>query len=158
MAESIDITQLKSDLEDLGYPVSGGDGFTGVDTQSLLHYTYFNTNVSMNDALYGLAFPGLLPDGFPGTEEPTPTPVLVSIAVTGTLSVATGDTTQLTATGTYDDDSTADLTSTAVWVSSDETKATVAAGLVTGVAAGSSNITAAVDSVTSPAASVTVTE
>jgi hypothetical protein len=69
---------------------------------------------------------------------------LVSIAVTATASsIAKGTTSQLTATGTYSDTSTADITATATWTSATAATATVsAAGLVTGVAGGTSVITA----------------
>jgi hypothetical protein len=62
---------------------------------------------------------------------------LASIAITpDASSVAEGATLQLTATGTYDDLSTADVTTSAIWASSDATHATIGAstGLVTGVA------------------------
>jgi hypothetical protein len=66
-----------------------------------------------------------------------------SIAVTPeTPATTVGDTVQLTATGTYPDAATADVTTAAAWASDDEAVATVAAGLVTGVAAGTATITA----------------
>lgn len=66
-----------------------------------------------------------------------------SLAVTPkTTSVAVSGTKDLTATLTYTDGSTEDVTAVATWTSSDESKATVAVGTVTGVAAGSANITA----------------
>lgn len=56
-------------------------------------------------------------------------PVLESIAVTpANASVPVGTLTQFTATGTYSDKSTLDLTSTATWTSSNTTVATIAAG------------------------------
>lgn len=72
-------------------------------------------------------------------------PILTSVAVgPSTPSVQEGRTLQMTATGTYDDGSTKNITGSANWSSSDETVATVNdAGLVTGVAAGSSTIKAA---------------
>lgn len=71
------------------------------------------------------------------------TPILESLTVApATLSVAEDEIGALTATATYDDASTADVTAEATWVSSDPTKATVSAGFVTGVAAGSSTVTA----------------
>jgi len=71
-------------------------------------------------------------------------PVLVSIAVTpANPSVVDGLTQQFTATGTYTDGSTADITATVVWTSGTPGVATIdAAGLATGVAAGTSVITA----------------
>ena len=53
-------------------------------------------------------------------------PVLVSIAVTpGNASIAVGTKQQFTATGTYSDSSTQNLTSTAAWSSSDSSVATI---------------------------------
>lgn len=70
--------------------------------------------------------------------------VLTSISVTpssATLSVS--GTQQLTATGTYSDSSTPDITNSVSWVSSDTAVATVSStGLVTAVAGGSATITA----------------
>ena len=68
-----------------------------------------------------------------------------------------GSTEQFTATGTYSDNSTANITGSVSWASSDTTKATIlAGGLATGVAVGTTNITATLGSVTSPAVSLTV--
>ena len=67
-----------------------------------------------------------------------------SIAVTpSNPSVSVNATQQFTATGTYSDGSTTDLTSTATWVSSNPNITTVnSSGLATGVAAGNVTITA----------------
>jgi hypothetical protein len=72
---------------------------------------------------------------------------LASINVTpATPQVAAGGTTQLTATGTYTDGSTQDVTPTATWVSSAPGVATVSAGLVscsaTAAVGGSATISA----------------
>jgi hypothetical protein len=70
-------------------------------------------------------------------------PVLQAITVTpATASVANGQTQQFTAIGTFSDGSTANLTSTAMWKSSNTKVATVKNGLATGVAAGTVTITA----------------
>jgi hypothetical protein len=58
---------------------------------------------------------------------------LVSIAVTGTVSITAGSTTNLTATATFSNGATVDVTSTAVWTTSDAAMATVTGGVVTGV-------------------------
>ena len=73
-----------------------------------------------------------------------PAVTLSSITVgPSTAQVAAGLTLQFTATGTYSDGTQKDISSTVTWTSSDTTKATISAsGLVTGVAAGSSTITA----------------
>ncbi len=77
-------------------------------------------------------------------------PTLVSITVTpANPSIAAGNAQQFTATGTYSDNSTQNLTSTAAWSSSSPGVATIAAGgLATGVTAGTSSISAMVGSIT----------
>ena len=77
-------------------------------------------------------------------------PALMSIAVTpANLQIAKGSTQQYTATGTYSDGSTQNLTSSVSWSSSNTTAATIsAAGLATGVATGSTTIQATSGSVT----------
>lgn len=76
---------------------------------------------------------------------PPPSPALQSIAVTAaSASVAAGLTDQMTATGTFSDGSTQNLTSTVVWTSGVPASATiVSSGLATAVATGTSVITAA---------------
>jgi len=71
-------------------------------------------------------------------------PAPVSIAVTpSNPSVPAGNTQQFTATGTYANGTTANLTSSVTWTSSATGVATInAAGLATSVAAGASTITA----------------
>jgi trimeric autotransporter adhesin len=71
-------------------------------------------------------------------------PALVSIAVTPpTPSKAKGLTQQFTATGTYTDGSTTDITSSVTWTTSDGTVTTVnASGLATAVDVGTATITA----------------
>jgi uncharacterized protein YjdB len=83
---------------------------------------------------------------------------VASIAVSpGTASIPVGATQQFTATATYSDGSTGNITSTATWTSSTVSAATVnAAGLATGVATGSTTVTASVGSV-SATAKLTVT-
>lgn len=84
---------------------------------------------------------------------------LKSIAVTPqNPSVALGLQQQFTATGTFSDNSTADITSQVTWNSATPAVATIsAAGLASTLLAGTSNITASLDSVTSPASTLTVT-
>lgn len=98
-----------------------------------------------------------------GSSAVTVTPAqLTSIAVSpASASVAAGLTTQLTATGTYTDGSTADVTNDATWASDTPSVATVSdasgsKGLVTGVAQGAATVSASVGSV-SGSSSVTVT-
>jgi hypothetical protein len=66
---------------------------------------------------------------------------IASIAITPVQTVVT--TLQLVATATMDDGSTRVVTSLVTWASSDATKATISAGgLLTGVADGSTTVTA----------------
>jgi hypothetical protein len=89
----------------------------------------------------------------------TTIPTLTSIAVTpdhpATLTV---DYTQrFNAMGTYSDGSTTDISSQAVWASSDPNVATIENGTATGLAAGTTNITVTLDGITSPIIALTVT-
>ncbi len=89
-----------------------------------------------------------------------PVATLQSIAVTPPgPSVAVGKTQQFTATGTYSDSSTKDITTTVTWASSNTGFATIGAstGLATGVAVGTTQISATLGSVTSPNDPLTVT-
>jgi hypothetical protein len=79
---------------------------------------------------------------------------LTSIAVTdaSNLTIAPGATDQFDAMGTYSDGTTADITSSVTWTSGTTTVATISSsGLATGVAAGTSVITATSGSVTGTA-------
>ena len=89
---------------------------------------------------------------------PISTKTLTSIAVTPTNpSIAVAATQQFTATATYSDNSTANITSQVSWTSSNTSFATVnSSGLATGVAAGSVTVTATLNSV-SGATGLTVT-
>ncbi|MDH4120647.1 MAG: Ig-like domain-containing protein [Deltaproteobacteria bacterium] len=97
--------------------------------------------------------------GQSGTASLTVTPAaLTSIAVTpGATSLAKGLTQQLAATGTYTDATTADLTNTVSWTSSNNPAATVdASGLVTAHSTGTATLTASLSG-KSGTASLTVT-
>jgi trimeric autotransporter adhesin len=100
--------------------------------------------------------------GAGGTQNP-PTPpakTLTSIAITpATATVAKGLNTAFTATGTYSDASTANITSQVVWTSGNLAVATIngATGIATGVTVGNATITASLTGISSPAANVTVT-
>jgi uncharacterized protein YjdB len=74
---------------------------------------------------------------------------LVSIAVTpNSTAVPAGSTQQFTATGTYTDNSTQELSSTATWISSDGTLATIDnTGLATGLTAGTVTVSASSNAV-----------
>ncbi len=90
---------------------------------------------------------------------PPPSPTLNSISVSpSSPSINVGSTLQFSATGTYSDGSTQNLTGVATWVSTNTSVATIGAGsgLATGQGAGSSSITAAVGGIISTTASITV--
>jgi trimeric autotransporter adhesin len=88
---------------------------------------------------------------------------LVSIAVTPvTPSITNRSNEQFTATGSYSDGSTQNLTAAATWSSSNPSTATISNaagsnGLATAAAVGSTSISAALGSISSPAATLTVT-
>ena len=89
----------------------------------------------------------------------TPTKTLSSITVTpaAPANLAVGFTTQFIATAAYSDGSNADITSNVKWASRNTGIATISsAGLATGVAAGTTNITATFSSVTNPVVILTI--
>ncbi len=99
--------------------------------------------------------------GVSGTANLTVTPAaptLSSIAIMpASISLVAGATQQFTATGTYSDGSTQNLTSSVTWTSSSTAIASInAAGLGTAASAGSATITAA-DAGVSSTANLTVT-
>jgi hypothetical protein len=98
-------------------------------------------------------------DGMTGSTVLTVSPaVLVSIAVAhNDSSIVSGATEQFTATGSYSDRSTLDLTQQVTWVSAVPSVVSInAAGLATGVASGASDITASYHGLTG-STSLTVT-
>lgn len=86
----------------------------------------------------------MLASGCGSSIQTSPQPSLMSIAVTPTgASIGIQATQQFTAMGIYSDSSRQNLTNSATWTSSDTSKATITTkGLATGVAAGSTTITA----------------
>lgn len=94
-----------------------------------------------------------------GSSTPAPTLKLKSIAVTGGSSVNVGATDPFTATGTFTDGTTQNLTTSVTWSSSTPANATISGtGLATGVHSGTTMITAkdSATGITSPAVTVTV--
>jgi uncharacterized protein YjdB len=92
-------------------------------------------------------------DGVSGSASvtvPVAVKTLTSIAVSpGAISIAAKATQQFTATGHYSDGSTADVTASAAWTTSNTAVATVnASGLATAVAAGSTAVTASLTGIT----------
>jgi YVTN family beta-propeller protein len=88
---------------------------------------------------------------------------LVSIAITpSTPSIADRTAQQFTATGSYTDNSTQNLTASVTWASSDTTIASISnaagsTGLATAAGIGVTSISAALGAVTAPAATLTAT-
>jgi uncharacterized protein YjdB len=81
-------------------------------------------------------------------QPPPPSVTVTSIAVTPpTASIAVGATQQFVATATYSDGTAGNVTTTATWTSSKPTVATVASGLATSLAAGSTTLTATLNGV-----------
>ena len=81
------------------------------------------------------------------TTVTVPAPTLVSITLNPqSLAMPLGTTQQFTATGTYSDGSTQDLTSTATWTSSSSAATVSSAGLVSAAVLGSSTIQASLGS------------
>ncbi|MFC2067002.1 Ig-like domain-containing protein, partial [Chloroflexota bacterium] len=113
--------------------------YTGGQANTLLLLTNILDSVALDTALSNSSTSVGI-----GRASTTPR-TLQSIAVTPTsTSVAVSNTKQFTATGSYSDSSTADLTTTVTWDSSNTAKATIggSTGLATGVETGSTVITA----------------
>ena len=73
-------------------------------------------------------------------------------------SLALGLSLQFTATGSFSDGSTGDITTTVTWESSDTLVATIDVnGLATALAVGTADLTSTLDSITSNSATLTVT-
>ena len=86
-----------------------------------------------------------------------PTLSSINIEPASPVSLAVGATRQFTATGTYSDGATADITDRVNWASAATGTATIGSTeQATGSAAGTANITAALSGITSPAVSLTV--
>jgi hypothetical protein len=91
-------------------------------------------------------------------ETGTVSKTLKSIAVTPvSVSVAPGASQQFTATGTYSDGSTANISTSATWIAASPSIATInSSGLATGVAGGSTTVSASLSGISSNAAAVSV--
>lgn len=154
---SINYVELKAGMSTAGFPVSAGAGWTAADAEQYRSYIYLTqNNVPPIIGFYGLAYEGLLPIGSPGT--PTGPKVVTALVITGSLAKISGTSSQLVATVTYDDNTTAVVTNTATWVSATPSVATVSStGLVAALNAGTSAITAQVGTFTSAPSSFVVT-
>lgn len=86
--------------------------------------------------------------------------VLTNIILTPiSASLKKGASTSLSATGTYSDGSSADITTHAIWISTNSAIAAVGAntGIVVGAAVGSTTVIAKMNDISSPTAAITVT-
>jgi sugar lactone lactonase YvrE len=91
-----------------------------------------------------------------GGDDTPAAATLTSIAITpASATIDVGATTNFVATGTYSDSSTKTITGNVTWAST-ASVATISLGVATGVAPGTTSVTASLDGVTSPAASLTV--
>jgi uncharacterized protein YjdB len=73
------------------------------------------------------------------------------------LNLGLGYSLLLNVLGTYSDGSTSDITAQVQWTSSDPTVANILSnGAVTGISVGTTNITASLSGITSPAISLTI--
>ena len=110
-----------------------------------------------NYIIAGLA--AVLVFGLTACLSTAPAPKLVSIAVapSSPTSLAVGSMVQFTATGTYADGSTADITNNAAWACDNNTVSIDAWGIATGAGAGNAEITAALSGVISPVVDLTIT-
>jgi hypothetical protein len=86
------------------------------------------------------------------------TATLVSISVTpySPANLAVGSTQKFIATGIYSDGTTPSITSQVTWTSSNSSIASITSGSATGIAVGSTSITASQSGITSPAVTLTV--
>jgi uncharacterized protein YjdB len=112
-------------------------------------------------ALLSLGLVGVLTLGMAacsGSATTKSTATLVSISVTpySPANLAVGSTQRFVATGIYSDGTTPNITSQVTWTSSNNSIASIATGLATGVAVGSTSITATESGITSPAVTLTV--
>lgn len=139
-----------------GSPLS----YSGCVVGTAKQYTGAITVASPNTVKAVAVFPGETNSSIGSATYTTSVATLSSVAVTGNNSVPVGLTSQLTATGTFSDNSTANITTASAWVSSNTSICTVtpSGGLVTALVAGTCGITATDSGKSnSPAYTVTVT-
>jgi len=129
---------------------SGNYSFTGLANGSYT-ITPAKSGVTFSPASQSIAINGASQSGVNFTINAAAGPTLQSITITATsASIAKGTSDQFTATGTFSDGSTQNLTNSVTWNSSSTTNASInPSGLATGLAAGSSNITASQSGVNS---------
>jgi hypothetical protein len=115
------------------------------------------TAVAVGSTSISASLSGINSNVFPLTVT---APTLTSIAITAPgPSIVKGASEQFTATGSYSDNSSANITSQVTWSSSNTVVGTISAtGLATAVGAGSTNITGSFGGLTSNPFSLTVTQ
>lgn len=160
-SSAITISSISTNLADYGQtnncPMSPATLAAGASCAISITFTpsaQGSRNATLTVVDTGLSSPQLVTLTGTGTA-----PILESIAVTpSTASIFAASTQQFTATGTYSDGSTQNLTTSANWSSSNSSLATIGlhTGLARGIAAGTATITAASGKVTG-SATLTVT-
>ena len=145
-----------------GPPVSGTTSYSGdtvtftpsanLQDNTVYAATIMVSNMSMTASLHYLY-------SWEFTTKPASGVTVSSIAVTpANPSIAAGSTEQFTATATYSDNSTQDVTDAATWTSSSHSVATISSsGLATASSGGTSSITASYGNKTSSPDALTVT-
>jgi len=129
----------------------------------MLYFRDQGNSKAFNACIFAIIFVMLSScGGGGGSSSGTPAPATItSIAITPVAaSVAIGQIANLTATATYSDSTTADVTTQANWTIANPAIATIGAstGIVTGVALGNTTVTASINgSIVSPAVPVSVT-
>jgi hypothetical protein len=129
---------------------------SSVPANATISATGLATAVAVGNTSISASLNGITSNSFSLTVT---NPPLTSIAITApSASLAKGATEQFTATGTYSDGSTSNITSQVVWVSSVPATATInATGVATAVAVGSTSISASLNGITSNSFALTVT-
>ncbi|MEK7353929.1 MAG: Ig-like domain-containing protein, partial [Chloroflexota bacterium] len=144
--------------------VPGLTGASGSGYLAVLHFFVIGSagqtsNITLSNGMLGNNLAQQIPATWVGDSVVVGAlKTLASIAVTPTApTVIVGQTRQFNATGTYSDNSTANLTATAIWTTNNTSVATInSAGLATAIAAGTAFITAASGNITSPGVTLTV--
>jgi len=127
----------------------------------MLYFKNLGNSSVFSASLFAVMFAILSSCGGGGSSGTPASATVTSIAITPVAaSVAIGQIANLTATATYSDSTTADVTNQASWTIANPAIATISAttGVVTGVALGSTTVTASINgSIVSPVIPVTVT-
>ena len=106
-----------------------------------------------------LGLSAALTSGFTACLAKAPAPRLIAITVAPSTpaNLAVGAMTQFTATGTYADGSTADITNKVTWNSDSSMISIDSWGIATGVTAGTADVTAVLAGISTPPVALTIT-